>query len=216
MATRSWKSIVQELQILKKKLDEQHFQIDVSYKLNRYLAKNTLHRSDLNTPAIAAYWGYEVVQRHILESMDLKISAVFFELDYYSYLNIGEIADENTKIGNTTMIVDLITDSTDVKTGEDLEDWMTSNFFFQAEMKDLWNDQMLDVWKEEGRLVTRNKKNINLSSYWNYEDYLYILTVKDQDLSPVVMFLLGTFTDYQGQFAQLQSGKIVNNPGAST
>lgn len=197
MANTSWAHIVTDLKQIKVDLKEQNFWIDVSYKIFRNLKKNTQHRSDLNLAAIATYWGYEILQHYLLNDLDLKLSAVFFDFDYYSHLNLMEIRKEEESTGNPIYIVDLIADSTDVKEGEDLDEWLETDSFFAETLKDLWNDQMLSIWQKEGLLVTRKKKKIDLEHYWNYEDYIYMMQIWDQDLNKIVIFLLGTYADYK-------------------
>lgn len=204
----TWPDVVSELKVVKSQLAEQNFWIDVSYRLYQILKNKTAHRKDLNIPAISTYWGNHILQHYILNDYDLKLNAVFFELEYYSYLNLIEIIESNAKIGQTTYIVDLITDSTDVKTGDDLEEWGDENSFFKDAMKDLWNEEMLEIWQDKDMLVTRKKKDINLESYWNYEDYIFMLTVFDPELNAVVIFLLGTFSDYMNHPNQGKVYKI--------
>lgn len=196
MANTTWANIVTDLKQIRSDLTEQNFWIDVSFKIFRNLKKHTAHRSDLNLAAIATYWGYEIYQRYVLNNFPLRIDAVFFDFDYYSHLNLMEIRKEIDISGDKVYIVDLIADSTDVKEGEDLDEWLETDSFFAETLRDLWNDQLLDIWQKEGLLVTRKKKDLDLEHYWNYEDYIFMMQIWDYELNKIVIFLLGTYADY--------------------
>lgn len=198
----SWANIRAQIKQLRERATEQNFHIDVSYDLNTEIRDNTQHRNDLNTPAIATYWGHELLQHYLYHNntntpiWDLNKGNVLIELNYYSYLNILEIQESNARTGNTTTIVDLITDSTDAKTGMDLDDWLDDNDTFKDLMQQLWNNQVLDIWRDEGKLVTRKRGPVAYDKYWNYEDYIFMIRVFDADLNLKIIFLVGTYADY--------------------
>ena len=58
----------------------------------------------------------------------------------------------------------------------------------------LWEDDLYNIWVSEGRM--KDYKGGDPSNYWNYEDYLKIVTVYDYDLNPIVIFITGTYGDY--------------------
>lgn len=116
-------------------------------------------------------------------------------MEYYSYLNIIEIRDLSFDLGIPIYLIDLITDSTDAKSGELIDEWLDSNDEFQGEMQSLWNDELSDIWQREGKLITK-KNTSTFSHYWKNEQYMYQLRVYDGGGKPLLVILLGTYLDY--------------------
>ncbi len=196
MAVTTWKQVLSEIGRLKVELDHQHFKIDLAYRLHKEISENTEHRSDLNVPAIAFYWAIEIYNHYVLNDFDLKQQNVLFDLGYYSYLDLMEANDNNNKMGETTYIVDYIADTTDPKEGEDLDDWL-SNSDFEEMVKDSYEDSNHDLMVEDDMLETRKNKAVEKKRYWNYANWLLQLRVFDQNFNTIVIFLLGTYSDYE-------------------
>jgi hypothetical protein len=143
---------------------------------------------------VSVYWGNEIKHLWLREGYPLQDRTVFIDENYYSYLNLVEIAEQTAKHGHTPKVIDYITDSTDLKTGEDLDDWLTYNDPFKDAIQELWIDDLVDIWIAEGKM--KDYKGADPSNYWNYEDYLKMVTVWDPDLNQIVIFITGTYGDY--------------------
>jgi hypothetical protein len=192
----NWTNVQSRISKLKERLIEQNFCIDIAYRLFILLEKGLRHRNDLNIPVISAYWAKHILDHYTLNNLTVDSSAVLIEENYYSYLNINDMLSANAVTGNTTYIVDLIADSTDIKRGEDMDEWVLGNSFFTESLKDVWMKSVVSEWISDGKLVTRKKKTIRLEDYWNHEDYIYTIRVWDEELNIIVIFLLGTYNDY--------------------
>jgi hypothetical protein len=192
----NWTNVQSRIAQIAERIKEQNFCIDIATILYQKFIPALSHRNDLNLPVISAYWSKQILDHHKLNDFDINPDAVLIEENYYSYLNITELVASNARTGNITYIVDYITDSTDLKEGEDLDEWMTANDFFQDTLKDIWTNKVAAEWIKEGRLITRKKKSIKLEDYWNYEDYIYTIRVWDQELNIWIIFLLGTYDNY--------------------
>lgn len=197
MATINWANIQPRIDSLVQRITEQNFTIDVAHILYTKLSAGLAHRNDLNIPVIAAYWAKQILDYHKLNDFDItSTDSVLIEENYYSYLNLAEQIKNNTVTGSVTYIVDFITDSTDLKKGDDMEEWLNDNDFFQDALKAVWMNIVAAIWIDEDKLVTRKKKAINLQGYWNYEDYIFTIRVWDPELNIWIIFLLGTYNNY--------------------
>ena len=192
----NWSNIKARIAGIVEKLTEQNFRIDVAHTLLQKIQYGLSWRSDVNIPVIAAYWAEYIFQHHKLNNFEMKVDAVLFEEEYYSYINILDLVNKGASTGTTTYIVDFITDSTDLKRGEDIDDWVIHNDFFKDAMKAIWMTDVLGHWIAENRLVTRKRKVIRLEDYWNYEDYIYTIRVWNPELNIIIVFLLGTHDKY--------------------
>jgi hypothetical protein len=192
----NWANIQSRIVLIAERIKEQNFCIDIAHILYIKLIAGLAHRNDLNLPVISAYWSKQILEHHKLNNYDIDANAVLIEENYYSYLNITELVSSNARTGNITYIVDFITDSTDLKSGEDLDEWIANNDFFQDQLKNIWINKVASEWISEGRLVTRKKKAIKLEDYWNYEDFIYTIRVWDPELNIWIIFLLGTYDNY--------------------
>lgn len=174
---------------------EQNFCIDLAHNLFSKISQNIKHRPEINAPAISAYWSKEFLEHHNLNSYPLDADNIYIELDYYSYLNLDEFRQISYKSGTPIYIVDLITDSTDVKSGMVIDDWFDENEEFKGSMQELWDSGLADIWHREGKLLTK-KNTYNYSHYWNFEQFIYQLRVYDGSGKPMLVILLGTYSDY--------------------
>jgi len=189
-----WQQIYQSVISFESQLREQNFLIGVAYNIYNRLEHLLSHRVSIRRNVVSVYWGKEITDLWLREGYPLQDNAVFIDETYVSYLNLVEIAEETAKYGHTPKVVDYIMDSTDLKSGEDLDDWLTYNDPFQDAIQELWSDDLLDIWIAEGRM--KDYKGADPSNYWNYEDYLKVITVYDYDLNPIVIFITGTYGDY--------------------
>lgn len=189
-----WQRIYESVISLESQLREQNFLIGVAYNIYNRLTHLLSHRVSIRTNVVSVYWGKEITDLWLREGYPLEDSAVFIEESYYSYLNLVEIAEQTAKYGHTPRVIDYIIDSTDLKSGEDLDDWLNYNDPFQDAIKELWEDEILNIWIAEGRMA--DYKGSDPINYWNYEDYLKVVTVYDYDLNPIVIFITGTYGDY--------------------
>jgi len=196
MAKINWNNILSRVINLAKSLAEQNFRIDVGHNLYTRFRDALSRRNDLNLGVITSYWAKHVLDHYLLNNFIIDANEVFIEEHYYSYINLLEMSENNVKGNTTTFIVDFITDTTDLKTGEDLEQWLSSNDVFEDNMKAIWMNKVLAYWIQEGKLVTRKSKTINIEHYWKNEDYIYTIRVWDSDFNIMVVFLLGTYDNY--------------------
>ncbi len=192
----NYPKIQSEISEIRAELVNQDFQIDVAYSIYKKLLANTEIRNDLNRSVISAYWGRELFNHFLMNNYPIDITGVLYKFDYASYLDLIEIVETNARSGNVTNIIDLVTDSTDVKIGMDIDEWVDDNEVFVDNIQSVWSEEVLPVWQDEGKLVTRKKKNINLSEYWKSENYLYLLRVYDYELDLFAIFIVGKYTDY--------------------
>ncbi len=196
MSNINWANIQSRINRVVEQLTKQNFCIDVGYALLEKLQKGLRYRNDINVPVIAAYWAKHILNHYELNNHLIESGAVLIEENYYSYLNITELLKSNATTGNTTYVVDFITDSTDLKEGEDLDEWVLTNDFFRDALKAVWMTQVASAWISDNKLVTRKKKAIKIEDYWNYEDYIYTIRVWDPELNIIIVFLLGTYNNY--------------------
>jgi hypothetical protein len=195
MSRVSWKDIQSKIVLVQEKLVAQHFKIDLTDKLNKAILDATTRRTDLNTPAISSYWANEIYQHYVLNDYNLTVGNVFFDLEYYAYLDIMEVNQNNASIGENTYIVDYIADTTDLKTGTDIDSWMDySNFgdLVENEYTNLNHDILVD----QGLVETRKNRVVVKEKYWKYSNWLYQLRVMDENFQPIVIFILGAYSDY--------------------
>lgn len=195
MSRVSWKDIQSKIVLVQEKLVAQHFKIDLTNKLNKAILDATTRRTDLNTPSISSYWANEIYQHYVLNDYNLTVGNVFFDLEYYAYLDIMEVNQNNASIGENTYIVDYIADTTDLKTGTDIDSWMDySNFgdLVENEYTNLNHDILVD----EGLVETRKNRVVVKEKYWKYSNWLYQLRVMDENFQPLVIFILGAYSDY--------------------
>ncbi|MSP70539.1 MAG: hypothetical protein EXR20_09720 [Bacteroidetes bacterium] len=195
MSRVSWKDIQSKIVLVQEKLVAQHFKIDLTYKLNKAILDATTRRTDLNTPAISSYWANEIYQHYVLNDYNLTVGNVFFDLEYYAYLDIMEVNQNNASVGENTYIVDYIADTTDLKTGTDIDSWMDySNFgdLVENEYTNLNHDILVD----QGLVETRKNRVVVKEKYWKYSNWLYQLRVMDENFQPIVIFILGAYSDY--------------------
>lgn len=192
----NWNNIKSRIAGIVEKLTEQNFRIDVAHRLFEKIQYGLKWRSDVNIPVIAAYWSEYIFQHYKLNDYEMHVDAVLLEEEYYSYLNILDLLTASAATNTTTYIVDFITDSTDLKRGEDLDSWVTGNVFFKDALKAIWMNDVLSHWISENKLVTRKKKVIRLEDYWNHEDYIYTIRVWNPELNIIIVFLLGTHDKY--------------------
>ena len=192
----NWSNIRSRVAGIVEKLTEQNFRIDVASELYQKFKAALAHRNDLNLPVLGAYWAQQLLDHYRLNDFDIDAKGVLVEVNYYSYLNLKELTKNMALSGTTTYVVDLITDSTDLKKGEDLDNWLLNNGFFEDTLKAKWMNNVAAHWIQEGRLVMRKKKIVKLEDYWNYEDYIYTIRVWDQELNIVVVFICGTYDTY--------------------
>lgn len=195
MSRVSWKDIQSKIVLVQEKLVAQHFKIDLTYKLNKAILDATTRRTDLNTPTISSYWANEIYQHYVLNDYNLTVGNVFFDLEYYAYLDIMEVNQNNASVGENTYIVDYIADTTDLKTGTDIDSWMDySNFgdLVENEYTNLNHDILVD----QGLVETRKNRVVVKEKYWKYSNWLYQLRVMDENFQPIVIFILGAYSDY--------------------
>jgi hypothetical protein len=195
MSRVSWKDIQSKIVLVQEKLVAQHFKIDLTDKLNKAILDATTRRTDLNTPAISSYWANEIYQHYVLNDYNLTVGNVFFDLEYYAYLDIMEVNQNNASVGENTYIVDYIADTTDLKTGTDIDSWMDySNFgdLVENEYTNLNHDILVD----QGLVETRKNRVVVKEKYWKYSNWLYQLRVMDENFQPIVIFILGAYSDY--------------------
>lgn len=195
MSRVSWKDVQSKIVLVQEKLVAQHFKIDLTNKLNKAILDATTRRTDLNTPSISSYWANEIYQHYVLNDYNLTVGNVFFDLEYYAYLDIMEVNQNNASVGENTYIVDYIADTTDLKTGTDIDSWMDySNFgdLVENEYTNLNHDILVD----EGLVETRKNRVVVKEKYWKYSNWLYQLRVMDENFQPLVIFILGAYSDY--------------------
>lgn len=189
---RIWQRIRKELSLLKAGLERQDFWIDVSYRIFRNLHNEVINRN-LNFNVIGAYWGKKILDEWLFSNFPLNAKSVFIEDVYYSYLNLKEIAEGAYRGGFQPVIIDLVANTTDLKEGEDLDDWFLVNDEFEESMMDLWDNIISQMWIEEGKL---GEMKGDIRNYWNYEDYIRVKVIYDFNLNPMVIFLMGTYDQY--------------------
>lgn len=196
MAKRiDWNKVMSQINNLREIMIDQNFCIDLAHKFNTNIQPNIIHRNDLRSNVISAYWAREFMEHNKLNSYDLNANMIFVEVEYYSYLNLIEFRDTAYRLNESLYVVDLISESTDPKSGMEIDDWFDENDYFQSAMQNLWDSEILSVWIRENKLVTR--KNIsNFSHYWKNEDYIYQMRVYDSSGKPKLVILLGTYIDY--------------------
>ena len=194
----NWAGIQGRVNSIIERLTEQNFSIDVAHKLYEKLTKGLAHRNDLNLPVISAYWAKQILEHHKLYDFSIaSAGSVLIEENYYSYLNLTEQIRNNASTGNMTYVVDFITDSTDLKEGEDMDEWVVDNDFFRDAIKSIWMNNVASEWIMSDQLITRKqRKSIKLESYWNYEDFIYTIRIWDPELNIWIIFLLGTYDNY--------------------
>jgi len=190
-----WDKILIQIKELKELLNDQNYCIDLSYKFLSTIKPGVSHRPELNPAVISAYWSREFLEHDKLNSYPLDPNAIYIETDYYSYLNLLELRDNAYKLGESIYVVDLIADTTDVKSGIDIEDWFDDNGDFENTMQDLWDDEILSIWQNENKLITK-KNTVTFSQYWKNEEYIYQMRVYDSAGKPKLVILLGTYIDY--------------------
>lgn len=190
-----WDQILIQIKELKELLNDQNYCIDLSYKFLSTIKPNITHRPELNPAVISAYWSKEFLEHDKLNSYALDPNAIYIETDYYSYLNLLELRDNSYRLGESIYVLDLIADTTDVKSGIDIEDWFDDNGDFENTMQDLWDSEILSVWQNEKKLITK-KNTISFSQYWKNEEYIYQMRVYDSAGKPKLVILLGTYIDY--------------------
>lgn len=190
-----WDKILIQIRELKELLNDQNYCIDLSYKFLSTIKPGVSHRPELNPAVISAYWSREFLEHDKLNSYPLDPNAIYIETDYYSYLNLLELRDNAYKLGESIYVVDLIADTTDVKSGIDIEDWFDDNGDFENTMQDLWDSEILSVWQNENKLITK-KNTVTFSQYWKNEEYIYQMRVYDSAGKPKLVILLGTYIDY--------------------
>lgn len=192
----NWAPINARIAGIAEKVTEQNFCLDVAHRIFSELKLYLDRRNDLNLPVISAYWAKETLEHFKLNDYKpLLDREVFIESNYYSYMNLSEMKDVSAKTGEATYVIDLISDSTDTKKGEDLVDWMSINQSFQNELRNIWKQDVLSYWIKEDKLVTR-KKVVKLEDYWKVEDYLYLIRVWDPELNIKIVFIVGTYDNY--------------------
>lgn len=196
MAKINWNNILSRVIGLAKSLAEQNFRIDIGHNLYTRFRDALTRRNDLNLGVISSYWAKHTLDHYLLNNFIIDANEVFIEEHYYSYINLLEMSENNVKGNTSTFVVDFITDTTDLKTGEDLEQWLSSNDEFEDAMKAIWMNKVLPYWIKEDKLVTRKSKTINIEHYWKNEDYIYTIRVWDSDFNIMVVFLLGTYDNY--------------------
>ena len=190
-----WGKVLIQIKELKELLNDQNYCIDLSYKFLSTIKPSVTHRPELNPAVISAYWSREFLEHDKLNGYPLDPNAIYIETDYYSYLNLLDLRSNAYALGESIYVVDLISDTTDVKSGLDIEDWLDDNFDFEASMQQLWNDEILSVWQQEHKLITK-KNTISFSQYWKNEEYIYQMRVYDSAGKPKLVILLGTYIDY--------------------
>lgn len=179
---------------LQKDVQRYNFYIDLSFKLYQYFLKYLDHKPDVNKKVLAAYWGLEVMAIWEAKKWPLYAREVFIELEYYSFLNLIELENNAAAGGYNVQISDFIFDTTPLKEGDDLGEWMLTNDDFRENMRAHWVDEIMDIWQSKGWL--HHKKGANLENYWSYEDYIFMIRVMDYELNPIWIGLLGTYSDY--------------------
>lgn len=196
MAKRiDWNKVLIQVRQLKELLAEQNYCIDLAYKFYSKINPNLSHRPELKPAVISTYWSREFLEHDKLNGYPLDPDAIYIETDYYSYLNLLELRNNVISLGESIYVVDLITDTTDIKSGQNIEDWFDDNEDFQNNMQELWNDQMLSIWINENKLMSK-KSTTNFSQYWKNEEYIYQMRVYDSAGKPKLVILLGTYIDY--------------------
>lgn len=191
-----WNKILIQVRQLKELLNDQNYCIDLSYKFYSNIQPNITHRPELKPAVISAYWSREFLEHDKLHGYPINPNAIYIESDYYSYLNLLELRDNSYKLGESIYVVDLIADTTDLKSGQDIEDWFDDNIDFENTLQELWDDQMLQIWIAENKLITK-KNTISFSQYWKNEEYIYQMRVYDSAGKPKLVILLGTYVDYR-------------------
>jgi len=191
----NWNNVMTQINKLRETLKDQNFCIDLAHKFNSNIKPNITHRYDLRSNVISAYWALEFMEHNKLNSYDLNAQMIYVEVEYYSYLNLIELRDTAYTLNEDLYVVDLITESTDAKSGMEIDDWFDNNDYFQDSMQTLWDTEILPVWINNNKLVTR-KTTTNYSHYWKYEDYIYQMRVYDAKGKPKLVILLGTYIDY--------------------
>jgi len=189
------RSIKKDLKRIAQKIEKQNFVINLAFELYNIYDKYLERRNDINTAILSVYWAKEIARYMQYNDYKLDVNSLTLEVEYYAYLNLTEINTQANNIGLNVSILDFITYSTDLKQGEDLDEWLDDNGFFQGQIQDVWANQVVQVWEAENKFQVK-KKNANLEDYWISEVYILMLTIFDPDQSPIQISLLGLYTDY--------------------
>lgn len=203
MANINWANIRARIDGIIQKLKEQHFRFDVAGIIMQKLFNGLQRRSDLHLGVISAYWANFIYDHYVLNSFNIDPDAVLFEENYYSYLNLSDLSLANRQSGTTTYIVDLITDTTDLKSGEELDTWLSANDTFKDALRQIWLQRVAPMYISEGLLVTRKMKTIRINDYWRHESIIYTLRIWDEELNIMVIFLLGTYDNYPTNYGTI-------------
>lgn len=190
-----WNKILNEVKNLQEILIDQNFMIDLAYRFYALMSPNLTHRPDINSKVISAYWAREFLEHNKLNSYPLNPQTLFIDINYYSYLNLDELKNTSFSLGEPLYIIDLISETTDIKVGMEIDDWFDDNDYFKSSMQYLWETDILQTWIVENKLMAK-KTTTNYSNYWNYEDYIYQMRIFDYSGKPKLVILLGTYLDY--------------------
>lgn len=192
-----WEEIRLEVEKLAYDIKRQNFLIDIAYRLFNKYSESLAYRPDkLNVAVLSVYWAKQVLRIWEVNEFKLEASRVYIEEEYYSYLDLIEVSNESERLGWRVDLIDFIAETTPLKTGTELGEWLSDNDLFQDSMKDLWSTTLLDEWLATGMLVPR-KSSTNFENYWRYENIIYMLRILDEDLNPIQISLLGTWDDYR-------------------
>jgi hypothetical protein len=194
----TWKDVSNRIEAIRQELVRQNFLIDVTYLINQKLRDNLPEgRTNINTPAISAYWANEIYNHYLLNDFELKASNVYIDPpSYYSYLDLMEINENNAKSGESSNIVDIMIETTDVKEGEDLDDFLTQSSFADL-AEELYVDANHDILVDSGLLEIRKNKVIRKEYYWKYANWMLMLRVMDPNFQTVVVFVMGAYSEYE-------------------
>jgi hypothetical protein len=199
----NWANINARIDRILNLLKDQHFRIDVAWNIMERLFKGLRRRADLHFGVISAYWAKYIHDHYTLNGYDIDPGAVMIEENYYSYLNLIDLNDANKQAGTTTYIVDYVADSTDLKTGEELDTWLSANDSFQDLVKHIWMTRIAPMYISEGLLVTRKNKSIRIEDYWRHENIIYLVRVWDVELNIMVVFIVGTYDNYPATYGTI-------------
>lgn len=189
------RSIKKDIKRLSKRVERQSFVIALAFELYLIYDKYLEKRTDINKSVLAVWWAKEIARYLEYNDYKLDVNSLTLEVEYYAYLNLTEINTQANNIGLNVKLIDFITYSTDLKEGEDLDDWLDDNDFFKEQIQDVWANTVSKIWEEENKFQIR-KKDSNVEDYWISEDYMLMLTIFDPDQAPIQISLLGLYTDY--------------------